>query len=389
MGAGVPGARSAPLRIHTVIDSMTAGGAEMLLADLSVGARSTGFELSVSYLSPGVGEPAAERLRERGVEPVLLPIDGLLKRSSVARVAAHLDRMKPDVVHTQLAYADAVGGLAARRLGIPSVSTVHVMEWERGLREQVRTRLISAARRRCASRVITVSDAARRVFLDAGWDSPERVSTVHNGIAAEPRAGVGAAVRGELGFGAQDLVVAMVGVLREGKGHAEAIEAVERLREVVPETRLLIVGDGPERREIAALAERLGPAAVLAGHRSDVMAVLDAVDVLVHPSRVDAFPTVLLEAMAAGVPVVATRVGGIPEIVVGGETGALVEAPPSAPELAGALRHMLADARHRRRLGAAGRARFERSFTAEQWARRLRAVYDSVLDGAAAGSAEP
>jgi glycosyltransferase involved in cell wall biosynthesis len=116
------------------------------------------------------------------------------------------------------------------------------------------------------------------------------------------------------------------------------------------------------------------------GHRDDVMAVLDAADVLVHPSDIDALPTAVIEAMAAALPVVATSVGGVPELVADGETGVLVPAPASAPALAEAMAPLVSDAELRRRLGAAGRARYERSFTAESWARRTRALYDSVLE---------
>jgi glycosyltransferase involved in cell wall biosynthesis len=117
------------------------------------------------------------------------------------------------------------------------------------------------------------------------------------------------------------------------------------------------------------------------GHRDDVMAVLDAADVLLHPSEIDALPTVVMEAMAASVPVVATRVGGVPELVADGDSGVLVAAPATAEGLAAALGPLLGDAGLRRRMGAAGRARYEREFTAESWARRSRALYDDVLEG--------
>jgi starch synthase len=103
--------------------------------------------------------------------------------------------------------------------------------------------------------------------------------------------------------------------------------------------------------------------------------------VVVHPSRADAFPTALLEAMAAGVPVVAGAVGGIPEIVDDERTGLLVPAPPRAADIAAALERVTGDPALRRALGAAGRERFARQFAVEPWARRLRALYDEVLVG--------
>jgi glycosyltransferase involved in cell wall biosynthesis len=128
------------------------------------------------------------------------------------------------------------------------------------------------------------------------------------------------------------------------------------------------------------MAAPLGDVVVLTGYRDDVMELLDATDVLIHPSRTEAFPTALLEAMAARVPVVATAVGGIPEIVADDQTGLLVGAPPDAGRFADAVLTLAADADLRRRLGEAGRRRFEDEFTAERWAHRVRAQYDAVLD---------
>lgn len=372
------GARST-IKVHALIDGLGFGGAEALLADFALGAPAAGVELSVGYLLEKDGSPLAARLRQRGVEPEQAPITGLLKPSAFRSVRRQLADRRPDVVHTHLGYSDLLGGAAARSLGIPAVASVHTMEWERGTRDDLKLRLMGLARRACAWRTITVSDAARRAFLDAGWESPARVVTIHNGIAAQPRDGAGAAVRSELGLGPDDLVAAMVAVLRLGKGHDVAIEAVGRLRERFPLLRLVVVGDGPARAEVERLAAPLGDTVVMAGHREDVMAILDASDVVVHPSRVDAFPGALLEAMAASVPVVATSVGGIPEIVEPDVTGLLFEPPPDAGRLSAALEPLLGDPERRRRLGAAGRERFEAEFTVERWAERLREVYEGAI----------
>jgi glycosyltransferase involved in cell wall biosynthesis len=369
-----------PLRVQVVIDSMTAGGAEMLLGDFAVGAPAAGIDLSVCYLTAHDEGLAAARLRRRGIEPVHVHIDSLIKPASVRRVRSHLEATDPDLVHTHLSYSDALGGLAARMLGVPVVSTLHVMERERHLRDRVRERLMATARRRSAARVICVSDAARGAFLQATRYPAGRVVTVHNGIAVEPLPGAGAAVRAELGLSPDDLVVGMLGVLRPGKGHDEAAAAVARLRRAFPGLRLVVAGDGPSREAVARAMAPLGEAAVLAGHRGDVMAVLDAVDILLHPSKVEAFPTAVLEAMAAGVPVVASAVGGIPEILADGETGVLVPPPAAELALADALEPLLQAPDVRRAMAERGRERMLREFTAERWAERTRAVYDEVLD---------
>ena len=133
------------------------------------------------------------------------------------------------------------------------------------------------------------------------------------------------------------------------------------------------------RADIARLAEPLGNRIVMTGPRFDVMRLLDATDLCLQPSRADAFPTTILEAMAASVPVVATAVGGIPEIVVHERTGVLVNAPPSAEQLADAVAGLLADPRRRGELADAGLERYVQRCTAGPWLRRTRAVYDAVL----------
>lgn len=351
----------------------------MLLSDFARAAPDVGIELSVGYLNDVGGSPAAHRLRQAGVEPELVPFSRLPSPAGLARVRRHLAMVRPDVLHTQLDYADLLGGLAARSLGIPSVSTVHVMTWPSHGREAVKAHLFGLARRHLAARVVAVSDAARRVYLEHGWDVPDHVVTVHNGIGPEPRRGAGARVRAELGIEPDAVVAATLSVLRPGKGHDAAIAAVGRLRDRHPSLRLLIVGDGPDRDRIAKLTGQASDGVVLAGHRDDVMHVLDAVDVLLHPSSVDAFPTALLEAMCAGVPVVACAVGGIPEIVLPGRTGVLIPAPPRPEALAEALSPLVADPALRARMGQAALRRCAEEFTARRWVERMKNVYDAAM----------
>jgi glycosyltransferase involved in cell wall biosynthesis len=370
-----------PLRVHALIDSLGAGGAELLLAEFAAGAPEVGIELSVAYLHDRNPNPVARaRLRRFGVTPTLVPVTKLLKPTDLRRVRRHLAQLRPDVVHTHLGASDFVGGLSARTLGIPAVSTLHAMEWSSGtLRERVRAGLVARARRRFADRVIAVSEAARRRYLAEGWDLPERVTTIYNGISGLARPGAGAAVRERLGLAPGDLVVGMLSTVRPEKGHDVALAAVAALRTRFPALRLVVVGDGPALPRVRELAAPLGEAALLAGHQEDVMAILDAFDVLLHPSYSEAFPTALLEAMAASVPVVATRVGGIPEIVEDETTGVLIDSPPRAAAAAAALERLAADAERRRQMGRAGQQRFQREFTSEVWARRTRALYDELL----------
>lgn len=384
LNGGVPVSERA-LRVHVLIDSLNWGGAETLLADYAAGAPAADIELSVGYLQDINGSPSAAALRARGVEPELIGVRKLLDAESVWRVRRHLAAVRPDVVHTHLGAADVHGTMAARSLGLPTVSTIHLVAAPslRSLdrREAARERLMATARRYGSRRVIAVSDAARDAYLDAGLDRASHITTVHNGIAARAPQRSRAELRAELGIPADAPVVAMVSVLRGGKGHDVALAATAALRETHPQLRLLIVGDGPQRAEVEAQAAPLGDAVVLTGFRRDIVELLGASDILLLPSRMDAFPTSLLEAGSVGVPAVATRVGGIPEIVTDGETGLLIDAPPNAEAIAAAVGRLLDDAPLRARLGAGARERFDAQFTAERWATRCRAIYDDVLAG--------
>jgi glycosyltransferase involved in cell wall biosynthesis len=335
--------------------------------------------MHVAYLSDRDGAPAIPRLREQGVEPAHVPVANL-GVSAVRSMRRHIDSVRPDVVHAHLGTSDFTAGWAARSSSVPAVSTLHAMVWSRTGRSGVKERLFALSRRVGMQRVIAVSEFARDGYLKTGWDRPGRVITVRNGVVGAARPGSGARVRAELGLPADAPVVGMLTALRPEKNHAAAAAAIMRLRERLPDVRLLIVGDGPSRDEVAAAVAPLGDAAVLTGYRSDVMEVLDAMDVLLHPPTADALPTALIEALAASVPIVATTVGGIPEIVEDGTSGILVGTPD--PEtLAVTLERVLGSADLRRELAEAGRARFDAEFAAGAWAGRLHGVYAGLLAG--------
>jgi glycosyltransferase involved in cell wall biosynthesis len=372
-----PGAQDRRIRVHALVVGLDMGGAESLLTEFARVAGGVGVDFSVAALR-GYSGVAGERLREVGVEPTVLDVTDL-RPTALLRVRRHLAEHRPDVLHTHLVDVDLLGSLAARTLRIPSVATLHVSQWGGRPRELLLDRLASLALRTCAARVIAVSDATRKAYLAWSGGPGSQVVVIRNGVAGDPQPDAGPAVRAELGLAPEDLVVTMISSLRAEKGHEVACAAVGLLASEFPQLRLLIVGDGPRREHVAAAARPLGRRAVLAGYRTDVMAVLAASDVVLHPSYHEAFPTTLIEAAAASVPVVATAVGGIGEIVVDGDTGLLVRAPAEAATLARALARLLLDTGLRAAQGRAGRARFEVRFSSVRWALELRRLYDEVL----------
>jgi glycosyltransferase involved in cell wall biosynthesis len=376
---------AAELDVLTVIDHLSLGGAEMLLGQFAAAAPRAGIRLRVAHFEGPVDGPAAGPLRAAGIEPAHLDVDGRPGGRHLRAMREHIRLVEPDIVHTHLGTADLIGGLAARSLGVPVLSTIHSIASRSKGGQRARSALFALGRRCCDARVIAVSECARRAYVQQSWGMGERVVMIYNGVDIRPQPGDGADVRRELGIAPEDQLVGMVSALRPEKAHDVAIEAIAQLRARHPRLRLLIVGAGPLDCELERLAAPLGEAVVFAGRRTDIPRVLDALDVCLHPSRMDAFPTTLIEALATSTPVLATSVGGVPEIIDDGRTGVLIPGPPRAEEIAAALEPLLADPGRRRTLAATGRGAYEQRFTAEPWVRSTRALYDTMLAEARTG----
>jgi glycosyltransferase involved in cell wall biosynthesis len=262
-----------------------------------------------------------------------------------------------DLVHTHLVHADVYGALGARVL----VSTKHNDDPFRA----GAFRYVERALAHRASRIIAITHALARFQVERVGLPREKVEVIHYGLDAPPAAW-GTNPPDDVPQDAPLLLA--VCRLEPQKGVDVAIRAVEE----IPDAHLVVLGEGPQRRELEQLA---GDRVHLLGRVPDVAAWLRRADVLVHPVRWEGFGLALLEAMLASLPVVATRVSSIPEIVVDGETGLLVP-PDDARALATALNRVLEDPDG---YGAAGRARAREEFSVARMADRTLALYESVL----------
>lgn len=368
------------MRVVHVIHSLAPGGAEAVLVDLAAVAPTANLELAVMPLVRVADQRYVRALHARDVPVLSLDLPSRWDPRAFSRSLVRLEAWRPDIVHTHLQHADIVGAFAARRLRVPMVSTLHVVHDQPGPVSRIKRRVAAAARLSTAARTISVSDAQRRWYLDAfpGADA-DHVVTIRNGIA-DPRArpSDGAAtteLRRSLGVPATAVMAVQISILRPGKGHTDLLAAV-RMLPTQPAVHVVIVGDGPLRGQVEAQARHIANRVHVTGFRYDVPAILDSCDMVVQPSEFDALPTTLIQALAAGKPVVATAVGGIPEIVTTDE-GVLV--PPRDPSaLAGAIGALAADPQRRIRLGVSARQRFERCFEAHRWAAALRDLYSQV-----------
>ncbi len=378
--SGAPGCRdegaAPPVRVVHLIHSLTPGGAERVLVELAGAAPRAGLTLAVMPLVETVDDRYARLLREAAVPVLGLGLASRWDVRAFGRAIGRLRRWRPDVVHTHLKHADAVGAVAARRLGIPMVSTLHVIEDGNTPMLRFKRRVAALARTSTAARTITVSDAQRDWYLSAfPGASADRVVTIRNGVADPGRHSPAGWLRAELGVPAGAVLAATVGILRPGKGHDDLFHALRLLR-AIPEVHVVVIGEGELRATWEHASADLNGRVHFIGFRDDVPALLDQCDMLVHPSHFDALPTAVIQALAAGLAVVATAVGGVPEIV-GDAAGVLV--PPRDPvALAEAIDAIAADPMSRMRAARAARSRFEALFDAAVWARGLRELYVEV-----------
>lgn len=369
-----------PLKVAHVIHSLGPGGAEHVLVDLAGAAPAAAIELVVVALSPVPDPVHARDLVRLGVPVVQLDL-GRWDPRAVPRTLAVLREHGVQVVHTHLKHADIAGSLAAARLGVPAVSTLHLIESAPVRRiDRLKRRLGLVVRRRLADVTIAVSTAQQEWYRTLA--RADDVVVLPNGVAdpGVPTAAARTAVRAALGVEEDGTLAVSASLMRPEKGHHLLLDALERLPDYLDLT-VALAGNGPLLGELTARVERtpaLRRRVRLLGYRDDVPALLGAADLVVHTSLADALPTTLIHALGVGVPAVATDVGGIADIVTP-RTGLLVR--PDAAEIAKAVEALATDAHHRAELGRGARERFLAEFAAPVWSARLRAVYESVLPG--------
>lgn len=368
------------MKVLIVIDSLGLGGAENLLTVLAGSAASAGLELHVASLTPSsLGRVALQKqMHDAGLTTSFLDVPRLLHPAAVTAVGREIRRVGADVVHAHLGYSAILAPLAARALRRGSVSSLHHVPESLSPREALKERMAVEISGRLGALVL-VSDASRRGFAER-YRERDSWLTVYNAVDLQRFHPGRGALPADLGIPDGAPVVTVVAALREPKGHTHALQAWRSVVTRHPDAHLLLVGEGPHRavlEDVRAAHPEMHDRVVLAGLRHDIPEILRASTVVLLPSLTEALPTVLIEAAGCARPVVATTVGGTPEVVADGTTGLLVP-PADARALADALLLLLGDAALRDRMGAAGRRLAEERFDADVWARRLRAVYDEV-----------
>jgi glycosyltransferase involved in cell wall biosynthesis len=360
-----------PIRVLELLVSTDLGGGPAHVRDLI--ANLPREEFAVTVAAPG-GGPYAAIFRALGAEFVDMPCDRLSIRT-LARVKRLVRAAGIRVVHSHGKGAGFYGRLAARAAGVPAVHTFHGIHY-RGYPVGVRLAYLGLERWLAAmSRVVIhVSESQAREAEALGLAPPGRTAVIVNGVDAGRLRALRPLSRAELGLEPGALVAGTIARFDPVKGLDVLLDAFARLP--APDGRLLIVGDGPRARRLRTRTKELGieRRVVFGGFVPEAARCLPALDLYVSASRGEGLPLSVLEAMASGVPIVATRVPGHIDAVEDGVTGLLVPVDDPAA-LASAMAALLADPARRATLGAAGRRRVEECFTVARMARELAALY--------------
>lgn len=371
------GSHRGPLVCH-VLHSLSVGGAEVLTARL---ARRLRDRCRFHFVCLDELGPLGEQLREDG-----FPVEVLQRRPGLDarcawRLARILGREGVNVVHahqyTPFFYALMARLCGSRRPVLFTEHGRHQPDYPR--RKRILANRLLLGRR---DRVVAVGGAVRRALIVNEGLPSERIEVVYNGIDADcfaPRPAERDAVRRELGLAPQVMVMIQVARLDYLKDHITAVRALARVVVQLPATRLILVGDGPERLSIQREVERFGLTdnVMFLGTRQDVARLLQGADLFLLTSVSEGIPLTVIEAMATGLPAVCTRVGGMPEIVEEGETGLLAPAKDD-DALAAAVLHMARKPELRARMGQHGQQRARESFSETRMAARYLALYGDM-----------
>jgi glycosyltransferase involved in cell wall biosynthesis len=387
-----------PVRILRVIARLNVGGPALHVSYLSRELDKIGYETTLVAGSIGGSEGSMEYVAEElGVEPVYLPalqreISPLQDLAAARELLKLIRRIRPDILHTHTAKAGAVGRLAAQLAGPARPKVVvhtfhgHVLRGYFGPAKTEAFRRLEQGLARSSDALIAVSPEVRDDLVALGVAPAEKITVIRLGLDLEQRLatapGAAETLRRELGLVDGRFLVSWLGRMTEIKRVDDLLRAFARLRERGCDADLLLVGDGPLRGDLEKLAGELGirGRCHFTGFRSDVGAIYAASDAIVLTSANEGTPVTVIEAQAAGKPVVSTDVGGVRDIVTDGVSGFVVP-PGDVDSLADRLRLLADDPELRGRLGEAGRSARDR-YSIPRLVHDVDVLYRELLDRA-------
>jgi glycosyltransferase involved in cell wall biosynthesis len=346
------------------------GQRQSLFLALELQKKSYPFKL---YVQPG--SPLHKKSLEVDLPAIPLKMRSETDALAILRLANRMKRHKCRLVHCHDAHSVAVGSAAA------SLAKVPIRVISRNVDFPIRKNFLSQLKyTKNIDVIIAVSKGIKKVLVDGGID-PALVKVIPDGIDYTPfeEATSSQYLRRELSFGPDDFLVGIVAHLADHKGHKYLIKATEILKERAPHIRVIIVGEGPLRMELDKLVKQTHVEDIVffLGFREDVPQILASLDLFVLSSHLEGMGSSIMDAMASRLPVVATKTGGIPEVVVNNETGLLV--PPKSPTaLAKAILKLYEDRELGKRLGQKGYDVVHQKFSAEAMAGKVIQEYERI-----------
>jgi glycosyltransferase involved in cell wall biosynthesis len=370
------------LRVLQLITSLERGGAENHLLALLTHADRSAFEFEVAVLR-GEGELVAV-FRQAGIPVHLLGARSRVDPFALRRLTSLLRDGRFDILHSHLFRADIFASLAVGQLGERAPLLVSTRHNDDRFFLNPFVGLVHYSVSARQDLIIAISDHIARFTVARGVRYPSRVRRVYHGIEPPVTRSLereGRQIRQDLGLGAADFLVGNVGRLAPQKGQRHLIAAMPLLLERLPNAHAVIAGGGDLEEYLRDLSLEVGVAdrVHVLGPRRDVPALMHAMDVFAMPSIWEGFGLVLLEAMAAGRPIVASRVATIPEVVLDGETGLLVPAGDPVA-LAEALAQLAHDPEGAHAMGEAGRQRLRQQFSIDKMVGDTELLYRELMD---------
>jgi glycosyltransferase involved in cell wall biosynthesis len=363
--------------IHLVED-LKVGGQEKVIASIATGLDREKFKVEIWCLARGGA--VADWLRQAGICVRTLNLSTYHRPLNIARLAWRLRQARADIVHTHGNFAGTFGRLAAILACIRRVvAHVHTSDFSLTRRHILIEKFLACFTRR----IICVSRSVQDFVKNMERIPAEKTCVIYNGAARLSRQEAKPVSRSIWGFSAQDCVVISVGSLVDNKGHRILIDAMRMLVPAYPFLRLLIVGDGPLRSALEEQVARfkLSEYIKFTGVVEDIHPVLALSDIFALPTRYrEGLSMAVLEAMQHGLPIISTRVGGIPEAVAHNRSGLLVP-PDDAVALGDAIARLAADTKLTYEMGADGRKRYKERFRAEQMVSQIESLYHRMITG--------
>jgi len=366
------------IKVLQLIEALEIGGMERIIGVITCGLDRKKYNVEIWCIAKG-GE-IADELKDKGVKVRILNIFTYHNPFNILKLTFLLKKSKPDIVHTHGYFASTIGRIAAKLAGVPIIiSHMHSTYWEYRKKHILMERFLNIF----THKIICCSKAVEEFVKSYERIKPSKTVVIYNGINedrfSQPKNI--SSIKALFKINLSDPVVGTIASLTPHKGHKYLLEAAVKVLDTFPNSKFLIVGEGALRKELEQKVYNLNITSniIFTGRRKEVANLLSIMDVVVLPSCIrEGMPMSIIEAMAAGKPVVATNIGGIPEVVKDRETGLLVE-PKSSSSLASAITRLLRDKEYATSLGETGKKHAEK-FSSSIMAEKIEEIYNYYID---------